>query len=72
MAINAVFPTLSSPVQPNAGNVLSEQSKLAPEPGEKTQTQNAVAPAENAEGDFDNGLSAGNKDGRGQLVDVKI
>jgi hypothetical protein len=72
MAINGVFPTLSSPVQPNAGNVLSEQSKLTPEPGEKTQTQNAVAPTEKGGGEFDNGLSAGNKDGRGQFVDVKV
>lgn len=72
MAINAVFPTLSSPVQPNAGNVLPEQSKLSQETGEKTQIQNAVAPADDADGDFDNGLSAGNKGGRGQLVDVKV
>lgn len=72
MAINAVFPTPSSPVQPSAGSALPEAGKLSQETGEKTQVQNAVAPTDDSEGNFDSGLSSGNKDGRGQFVDVKI
>lgn len=72
MAVNAVFPTLSSTIQPNPTGVQADQAKNAAQTGEKTQTQNAVDPAGDAEGNFDNGLTAGNKEGRGQLVDVKV
>jgi len=70
MAIDAVLPTLSSPVQSNS--VSTDQPKLAESAGVKTQTENAVGPAEESEGAAENELSQGNKEGRGQLVDVKV
>jgi len=72
MAIDAVYPTLSTPVQPNTVSVQPEQPKLADSTGVKTQTENAVAPAEESEGASENELNQGNKEGRGQLVDIKV
>jgi hypothetical protein len=72
MAIDAVFPTLSTPVQQNSISVSTDQPKLAESAGVKTQTENAVAPDEGSEGASGNELSQGNKDGRGQLVDIKV
>jgi len=72
MAINAVLPTASSAIQPKSAGFPAEQSKLSEGLGEKTQIQNSVSPTDEAEGNFDNGNSAGNKEGRGQLVDLKI
>jgi hypothetical protein len=72
MAIDAVSPTLSTPVQPNSIAVSGDQPKLADSAAVKTQTENAVAPTEASEGAPDNELNEGNKEGRGQLVDVKV
>ncbi len=72
MAIDAVSPTLSTPVQPNSVAVSGDQAKLADSAGVKTQTANAVASTETSEGAADNELSEGNKEGRGQLVDIKV
>jgi hypothetical protein len=72
MAIDATFPTLSSSVQPKAAGFPVQQPKVNEDLGEKTQTQNAVAPTGDSEGASENGSSVGNKEGRGQLVDLKI
>lgn len=72
MAIDATFPTLSSSVQPKTTGFPAQQPKVSEESGATTQTQNAVTPAGESEGAFDNSLSGGNKDGRGQLVDLKV
>lgn len=72
MAIDAVFPTLSSAVQPGSAGLQTDQAKPSDGTGEKTQTQNAVNPTASAEDASDNGLSAGNKENRGQFVDLKV
>jgi len=72
MAIDAVLPTLWTPVQPNSVAVSGDQPKLADTAGVKAQTENAVAPTEASEGAADNELNEGNKEGRGQLVDIKV
>jgi len=72
MAIDAVFPALSTPVQPNSVTVQSDQPKLAESASVKPQTETAIGPGEETEGAADNELSEGNKQGRGQLVDIKI
>lgn len=72
MAIDATLPSLSSPIQPALAGLQAPQAKPAEAQGQGTQTQQAVAPTEEGDAAFDNSLSAGNKEGRGQLVDVKI
>ena len=73
MAIDATLPTLSSPVQPASTGLQAPQIKPGDESqGETTQTQQAVGPTEESESAFDNSLSAGNKEGRGQLVDLTV
>jgi len=72
MAIDAALPTLSSSVQPKPAGSQALQPKSAEEQGEAAQTQNAIEPTEKGDSAFDNGLSGGNKEGRGQLVDLKV
>jgi hypothetical protein len=72
MAIDAVFPTLSTPVQPNSLNVSPEQARLSESSGQPTQIERAVTQAAESEGASEDSLSSGNKEGRGQLVDIKV
>jgi hypothetical protein len=72
MAIDATLPTLSSPIQPAAGGAQPAQSKPLEVQGETAQTQQAVAPAEESDSTNDSGLNTGNKEGRGQLVDLTV
>jgi len=72
MAIDAVLPTLSTAIQPKSVGFAGDQPKLSAGTNEKTQTENAVAPAGESEGASENGLSSENKEGRGQLVDIKV
>ena len=72
MALDAVFPTPSQPIQPHSAGVSADQPKLAGSGGVKTQTETAVTPTEESESVPDNELSEGNKEGRGRLVDIKV
>lgn len=73
MAIDATLPTLSSPVQPASTGLQAPQAKPGEESqGETAQTQQAVESAEEGDSAFDNSLSAGNKEGRGQIVDLTV
>jgi hypothetical protein len=72
MAIDATLPTLSSPVQPAAGGAQTAQSRPLEAQGETAQTQQAVAPAEESGSASDSDPNTGNREGRGQLVDVTV
>lgn len=72
MAIDATLPTLSSPVQPASGGLQATQSRPVETQGEAAQTQQAVAPAEEGGSAGDSGLNTGNREGRGQLVDLSV
>ena len=72
MAIDATLPSLSSPIKPALAGQQAPQTKPAEAQGQATQTQQAVAPTEESGTASNNNLSAGNKEGRGQLVDLKI
>jgi hypothetical protein len=73
MAIDATLPALSTPVQPASTGLQAPPAKPAEETqGETAQTEQAVQPTEEGDSAFDNSLSAGNKEGRGKIVDLTI
>ena len=72
MAFDAVFPTLSTPVQPNSLNVSPEQARLSERAAQPTQIEGAVTQAEESDGASENGLPSGNTEGRGRLIDIKV
>ena len=72
MEFGITFPKSTAPADLKAAGPQLEQQKLANAGSELTQTEAAVAPADETETFTESRRDTGNTDGRGQLVDVRV